>query len=60
MPDDLGMTSNLDVAVTEDQRARAARVVAATAADAGECAELLAMLGLTPEVGLRKQHSRAA
>ncbi|WP_018686756.1 hypothetical protein [Actinokineospora enzanensis] len=58
MSDDLGMTGDLDVAVSTEQRRRATRVVAATAADAEECAELLAMLGLTPQVG--QIHKRAA
>ncbi|SDC87352.1 hypothetical protein [Actinokineospora iranica] len=38
---------DLNPTVTDEQRRRAARVVAAASVDARECAELLAMLGLT-------------
>ncbi|GAA3022434.1 hypothetical protein [Actinokineospora globicatena] len=60
MSDDLGLTGDLDTSVPEDKRHRAARVVAAIATDAAECAMLLDMLGLTPEVGAKRDHHRAA
>ena len=41
-----------DPTIVLAQRARAARVVAAAAQDAADCAELLGALGLRPEEGL--------
>jgi len=40
---------------TPEQRYRAARTVAVNAVDVGDCAELLAVLGLSAEDGLRKE-----
>ncbi|GAA3007724.1 hypothetical protein [Actinokineospora diospyrosa] len=60
MSDELGLTGDLDTAVPEERRDRAARVVAAIATDAAECALLLDMLGLSPGVGRKREVRRAA
>ncbi|RLK60334.1 hypothetical protein [Actinokineospora cianjurensis] len=60
MSDDLGFTGDLDTSVPEDKQRRAARVVAGIAADAAECAMLLDMLGLSAEIGGKREHHRAA
>ena len=39
--------------IEADENRRAARRVATESVDAAECAEILAMLGLTAEMGLR-------
>lgn len=44
--------------VAQGQRARAVRVVAATAANADECREVLAMLGLDPREALEIPRQR--
>lgn len=47
-------TSGAAAGNTSIQRSRAVRTVAVNALDAGECAELLAVLGLSAAEGLRK------
>jgi hypothetical protein len=44
---------------TARERARAARVVAANARDADECARILGMLGLDPREGLSREEPGA-
>lgn len=60
MSDELGLTGDLDTEVSQQRRDRATRVVAATATDAAECAMLLEMLGLSPEIGGTRSVHRAA
>ncbi len=43
-------------ALSREQRRRGARMVASAADDAGDCATLLAILGLNPADGLTAPH----
>ncbi|GLZ37548.1 hypothetical protein [Actinokineospora sp. NBRC 105648] len=60
MSDDLGLIGDLDLSIPDARRAQAARVVAACSTDAAECAELLAMLGLSADGGTKRDEHRAA
>jgi len=48
----------MDPKVAREQARRAARRIATSAVNAADCAELLAMLGLTPHDGLMKGTTR--
>ena len=58
MPDGLTTPTELDIDLSAEVRRRAARTIASMATSADECADLLAMLGLTPEEG--QSHTQAA
>ena len=54
----VGMRANRPNEITPEERRRAVRHVASQAEDAGDCAALLAALGLTAAEGLAEENHR--